>query len=273
MNFKKKNLLMTLAIVFVLIGAFWWGGNSPGLQGVKINSNQTEVSEETNYDHHTNEEEADTHNETVSINEKTETELAGEKINQIPVDTKKEEQDSTKQEIISQGNSETDEYLTESIPEGKPSPIEPENVVISDHEMTCELSIRCDSIFENMDWLDSEKKELIPSDGIIYPQQEVVFYEGESVFNVLLREMKQNKIHLEYVNTPMYNSAYIEGINNIYEFDCGELSGWMYQVNGWSPNYGSSRYQLQDGDLIEWIYTCDLGEDMGNGLVLESENE
>ena len=28
---------------------------------------------------------------------------------------------------------------------------------------------------------------------------------------------------------------------------CGNGSGWMYQVNDWFPNYGCSRYQLQDG--------------------------
>ena len=75
--------------------------------------------------------------------------------------------------------------------------------------------------------------------------------------------MKKNKIHLEFVNTPVYNSAYIEGIANIYEFDCGELSGWMYKVNDWFPNYGSSRYQLQDGDTIVYVYSCDLGRDAG----------
>ena len=44
--------------------------------------------------------------------------------------------------------------------------------------------------------------------------------------------------------------GYIEGINNLYEFDCGEQSGWMYSVNGWFPNYGCSRYQLKDGDVV-----------------------
>ena len=41
-------------------------------------------------------------------------------------------------------------------------------------------------------------------------------------------------------------------------FDTGELSGWMYKANGWFPNYGCSRYQLQPGDVIERLYTCDL---------------
>ena len=103
----------------------------------------------------------------------------------------------------------------------------------------------------------------MPGDGVIFPAQEVSFYEGESVFNVLQREMEKAKIHMEFVSTPMYNSAYIEGINNLYEFDCGELSGWMYKVNDWFPNYGCSRYQLKDGDVVEWVYTCDLGVDVG----------
>ena len=68
---------------------------------------------------------------------------------------------------------------------------------------------------------------------------------------------------MEFRSTPFYDSAYIMGINNIYEFDAGELSGWTYKVNGWYPNYGCSRYQLQPGDEIEWHYTCDLGRDLG----------
>jgi hypothetical protein len=91
----------------------------------------------------------------------------------------------------------------------------------------------------------------------------VVFYEGESAFNLLQREMKRAKIHMEFMNTPIYNSAYIEAINNLYEFDAGELSGWLYSVNDWYPNYGCSRYQLKDGDKIVWNYTCDLGRDLG----------
>jgi len=83
------------------------------------------------------------------------------------------------------------------------------------------------------------------------------------VFNILQREMRRARIHMEFRNTPIYNSAYIMGINNLYEFDVGELSGWMYKVNGWVPNYGCSRYQLQPDDVIEWHYTCDLGRDLG----------
>jgi hypothetical protein len=157
-----------------------------------------------------------------------------------------------------------DPYLTDPVPEGKPAPIEPQKAAISDKPMTAYLSVSCLTILNNMNKLNAEKIELVPTDGIIFKAQEVTFYEGESVFNVLQREMKKHKIHMEFENTPIYNSAYIEGIHNLYEFDCGELSGWMYKVNGWFPNYGSSRYQLKQGDVIEWVYTCDLGRDVGD---------
>ena len=114
-----------------------------------------------------------------------------------------------------------------------------------------------------MDLLTEGKEGLVPADGVILAKTKVVFYEGESVFDVLQRETRNRKIHMESSFTPMYNSAYIEGIHNLYEFDCGAESGWMYQVDGWYPNYGVSRYQVQEGDDIQFHYTCDLGRDVG----------
>ena len=164
-----------------------------------------------------------------------------------------------------------DKYLTDPVPEGKPAPVEPEDAEVSDAEYTCTLSISCATILDNMELCNKEKRELVPEDGWILKPMTVTFYEGESVFNILQRTCKQQKIHMEFENTPIYNSAYIEGINNLYEFDVGNTSGWMYKVNGWFPNYGCSRYQLQNGDVIEWVYTCDLGDDVGGGYATGSE--
>ena len=161
-----------------------------------------------------------------------------------------------------------DKYLTDPVPEGRPAPVEPEDAEVSDAEYTCTLSISCATILDNMDLCKEEKRELVPEDGWILKPMTVTFYEGESVFNVLQRTCKQQKIHMEFVNTPAYHSAYIEGIHNLYEFDVGNLSGWMYKVNDWFPNYGCSRYRLQDGDVVEWKYTCDLGSDVGGGSAV-----
>lgn len=157
-----------------------------------------------------------------------------------------------------------DEYQTAPVPEGKPEPVEPQQAVVTDTTLKCTLSVTCHTILNNMDKFNQDKMEVLPADGIILPPTTVEFYQGESVFHVLQREMKKHKIHLEFTSTPIFNSAYIEGINNLYEFDCGELSGWTYKVNGWFPNYGCSRYELKNGDVVEWLYTCDLGRDVGD---------
>ena len=172
---------------------------------------------------------------------------------------------SSDDRVYSDGTAtEKDKYDTDPVPEGKPMPVEPENQEINNKKKyTCTFSIECSTILNNLSDLDPDKRHLVPSDGVILPPTKVTFYEGESVYDVLQRVCKDNNIHMESSWTPVYNSAYIEGINNLYEFDCGELSGWMYRVNGWYPNYGCSRYQLADGEKVEWRYTCDLGNDVG----------
>ncbi|MDR1464950.1 MAG: DUF4430 domain-containing protein [Oscillospiraceae bacterium] len=129
----------------------------------------------------------------------------------------------------------------------------------------CTVSIRCDTVWSNADQLSPERKAILPSSGVILAPKSVTITEGESVFDVLQRLTRAEKIHLEFRNVPLYNSAYIEGIANLYEFDCGPLSGWMYTVNGAFPNYGSSKHPVKDGDVIVWMYTCDLGKDIGGG--------
>ena len=167
--------------------------------------------------------------------------------------------------IYSDGqNKEKDKYETDPVPEGKPMPVEPEDQEVNKKKSyTCAFSIECSTILNNLKDLDPDKRELVPSNGVILAPTKVTFYDGESVFDVLQRVCKEKGIHLESSWTPIYNSAYIEGIHNLYEFDCGELSGWTYCVDGWYPNYGCSRYQLKDGEKVEWRYTCDLGKDVG----------
>ncbi len=128
---------------------------------------------------------------------------------------------------------------------------------------TCTLSIRCDTIQNNMALFNKDKRNVLPNNGVILETATVPFQEGESVFDVLKRVTRERRIHLEFKSTPVYQSAYIQGIHNLYEFDCGALSGWMYKVNGNFPNYGCSRCLLKPGDVIEWVYTCDLGRDVG----------
>ena len=71
----------------------------------------------------------------------------------------------------------------------------------------------------------------------------------------------------------VYGSAYIQGINFLYEYSCGPLSGWMYRVNGAFPDYGCSRYKPKDKDIIEFVYTCDLGRDIGGSFDTQNDSK
>ena len=134
-----------------------------------------------------------------------------------------------------------------------------------DGRLTCTLEIRCDVLLDRLDELAPEKAALVPADGVLLAVTEAEFSGGESVFDVFRRCIREKKIHFEYIDAKIYNSAYIEGIGNLYEFDCGPQSGWMVCVNGEFLGLGCSGYTLADGDVITFQYTCDLGKDLGAG--------
>lgn len=157
------------------------------------------------------------------------------------------------------GNSSKPDNSTDPDNSSKPDdPPKPET------KMSCTIEIRCDTILNNMQDLKPGLDVYVPDSGTILPTTTITFTEGETVFDVLKRICDARGIQIEYSYTPMYGSYYVEGINNLYEFDCGQQSGWMYKVNGWFPNYGCSKYILDAGDEIVWCYTCKgLGTDVG----------
>ena len=289
MKNNRNKIIAGLVILVVLAAAFWYGGGAPGVHGWKVSEAEepaetvSEPVEATEEDPVPEEQAAEELTETTEqepeaaqtepeeVPQEPEEQPAGEAATIVvePEEAKPEEPAPATGPEALDINPATgmDQYHTAPVPEGKPAPVEPQDVTVTDVAHTCTISIECKTILDHMDWLDPEKVELVPEDGVILAPVTVTFYEGESVFNVLQRTCRQNAIHMEFENTPMYNSAYIEGIHNLYEFDCGELSGWMYSVNGWFPNYGCSRYALQAGDVIRWVYTCDLGNDVGGGYA------
>lgn len=136
---------------------------------------------------------------------------------------------------------------------------------ITEDSQTVTISIRCDTILDNWDKLDDSLKsdKYVPADGVILPTFRAVLRKGDTVYDIFSRVTRYSKIVTDCVYTVNYSSVYVKGINHLYEFSCGELSGWMYRVNGVFPGYGCSKYVLKDGDVIEWVYTCDLGRDVG----------
>lgn len=131
------------------------------------------------------------------------------------------------------------------------------------------VSIRLDA-FKNESNYEKLKKPLqneqfVPSNFVILPTTKYeILKENESAWSITLRAIKEHHIHLEYQgsNANYYGSVYIEGINHLYQYDAGNLSGWLYYVNDKKAGVGCSSYQVKDGDHIVWQYTVN-GRDIG----------
>lgn len=95
----------------------------------------------------------------------------------------------------------------------------------------------------------------VPQSGYILQSTKYTAAQGETVFDVLSAVCAENGVALEY-----QSKAYIQGIGGLREKDCGGSSGWMYRVNGTSPNKAASKYTLSDGDVIEWYYVTGPGD-------------
>ena len=121
---------------------------------------------------------------------------------------------------------------------------------------TVTMEIRCDTI--------AGRAEHIPEDGVILPPTAFDFESGETVFDILTEAAQTYGIQVENRGSAgsSHGMVYIAGINYIYEYDFGDLSGWVYHVNGITPSRGCGDYELSDGDKIEWLYTCEIGHDL-----------
>lgn len=120
-------------------------------------------------------------------------------------------------------------------------------------ELKVSFEIECKKILDKKDLWKKGIEEVIPSSGIYY-NGKCSFSKGESVYDLLKRVTKENNIALDSVYTPLYGTYYVKGIGGLYEFDCGSESGWMYSVNGQTPDVGSSKYTVSNGDKIVFFY-------------------
>jgi len=112
------------------------------------------------------------------------------------------------------------------------------------------IEIRCDTVADS-------KNEYIPEDGTILPLTEFGIAEGDTVYDILVEAVRRSGIHMETTG-----SAYINSLNHLYERQYGDLSGWVFHVNGISSSVGCAEYVLQPGDYICWNYTTEIGKDL-----------
>ncbi len=116
---------------------------------------------------------------------------------------------------------------------------------------TVTLEIRCDTVAGSRDY--------IPENGVILAETEYAISDGDTVYDILVEACRENEIQMENSGGEM---VYIAGIGYIYELAFGDLSGWLYFVNGTEASVGCGSYELADGDRVKFAYTCEMGNDL-----------
>ena len=126
-------------------------------------------------------------------------------------------------------------------------------------EGICAVSVNISTIDGKAD-IKSISEEYGADEGELFGNEEAEIREGDTAFSLLERELILKGILIEYNKT---NGIVITSIGNIGEGDFGELSGWKYKVNGEFTDVYCDEYVVEPGDVIEWVYTCDGGNDIG----------
>lgn len=122
--------------------------------------------------------------------------------------------------------------------------------------ITCNVSIDCTSVRDKLDLLKPSVRKHIPASGIILKESKIKVKKDANAYDVLVTACKLNKIVYDAEYSKVYSSTYVKGIGYLYEKMAGDMSGWLYLVNGKTANVGASRYMVNEGDTISWTYTC-----------------
>jgi hypothetical protein len=117
--------------------------------------------------------------------------------------------------------------------------------------LTCYVQIDCLEVLGNND-LNPSKKSIVPASGWILGKTAVQLQAGQTAFDALQAATQAAGIQMD--STGPANAAYVRGIANLYERDCGQLSGWKFSINGSFPNTGSGSIKLNPGDTVSWTF-------------------
>lgn len=86
------------------------------------------------------------------------------------------------------------------------------------------------------------------NEGYLLGAKKVDVQEGDTVYKVLQRT------GLDVDASGSKGDIYVKGINDLYEMDVNDKSGWKYRVNGSFPNRSAGVVTVKPGDTIEWVY-------------------
>lgn len=103
--------------------------------------------------------------------------------------------------------------------------------------------------------------------GTILSRASVEFRAGDNPYTVLARALGQERVKTRGSGEALY----VSGIDDLFEFDKGPESGWMYAVNCVFPGGSAGSYTgLKAGDRVSWNYSLDNGNDVKATMAASS---
>ena len=125
--------------------------------------------------------------------------------------------------------------------------------------ISCTIEIRCDNATARKDSITNQGiRDSIPDDGTILEVTTYTGNEGFTVYDVLAAVTAAHNPVIPIVANA--DRSYVSSINNLSEKNVGPTSGWTYRVNGVLPMMAANQYKVKDGDVIKWIYVCQMGD-------------
>ena len=122
----------------------------------------------------------------------------------------------------------------------------------SDYAGSVSVRIHCETVLDK-----GVSEEDFPGIPVIFDGK-ASYFENATAYDVINKVLMDNKIHVEFENSSY--GTYIKGLANIYAGDFGDMSGWLFKVNGEYAEVGCSAYKVNDGDEIELVYSCVMGD-------------
>ena len=136
-----------------------------------------------------------------------------------------------------------------------------------------EITIDVSDILANYDTLEKglQSEEFVPKSGKVLDGKSYEITDGMTALDLLNKAAQDNNIKVESKKTEY--GTYVSGINHVSEGSCGKSSGWMFKVNGTTPDVGADSYKLKAGDKVEFFYICDYNKYYANQTTTEATTQ
>lgn len=129
-----------------------------------------------------------------------------------------------------------------------------------ENSVSCTFTINASLAAKNEE-LDKDVAALLKDDGMLANAKSITVKKGTNAGDAFKAFCKENNIVLNSEDGEY--GLFVKGIGGLDNGACGEMSYWLFKVNGEFSDVGAGSVTVNEGDAFEWIFTCDGGADVG----------